>query len=125
MAFEKIKFAIKTWKDAVSGGTPITASELNRIEKGINDCATQTNALGDSVSRKTRMGAELMDAIVSANPSSSMPVQLEVKSSMGSYVLIASMTFIGLYSVDEEKFVWRINVPTVSSDSSMPNDELS
>ena len=71
------------------------------------------------------MGAELMDAIVSANPSSSMPVQLEVKSSMGSYVLIASITFIGLYSVDEEKFVWRINAPTVSSDSSMPNDELS
>ena len=50
MAFEKIKFAMKTWKDAVSGGTPITAAELNRIEKGISDCATQTNTLGDSVS---------------------------------------------------------------------------
>ena len=52
MAFEKIKFAMKTWKDAVSGGTPITAAELNRIEKGISDCATQTNTLGDSVSLK-------------------------------------------------------------------------
>ena len=50
MAFEKIKFAMKTWKDAVSGNTPITAAELNRIEKGISDCAKQTNALGDSVS---------------------------------------------------------------------------
>ena len=50
MAFEKIKFAMKTWKDAVSGGTPITAAELNRIEKGISDCAKQTNDLGDSVS---------------------------------------------------------------------------
>jgi hypothetical protein len=52
MAFEKIKFAMKAWKDAVSGGTPITAAELNRIEKGISDCAKQTNALGDSVSQK-------------------------------------------------------------------------
>lgn len=50
MAFEKIKFAMKKWEDAVSGGTPITAAELNRIEKGINDCATQTNTLGGSVS---------------------------------------------------------------------------
>lgn len=49
MAFEKIKFAMKTWKDAVSGGTPISAAELNRIEKGISDCAKQTNELGDSV----------------------------------------------------------------------------
>lgn len=51
MAFEKIKFAMKTWKDAVSGGTPITAAELNRIEKGISDTAKGVNNLGDSVSR--------------------------------------------------------------------------
>lgn len=50
MAFEKIKFAMKTWKDAVSGGTPITAAELNRIEKGISDTAKGVNELGDSVS---------------------------------------------------------------------------
>lgn len=49
MAFEKIVFAMKTWKDKVSGNTPVTAAELNRIEKGISDCAKQTNALGDSV----------------------------------------------------------------------------
>ena len=42
---------MKTWKDKVSGNTPVTAAELNRIEKGISDCAKQTNALGDSVSR--------------------------------------------------------------------------
>ena len=50
MAFEKIKFAMKTWKDAVSGNTPITAAELNRIEKGISDTAKGVNDLGDSVS---------------------------------------------------------------------------
>lgn len=46
-----VTFAKKLWKDATSGGTPITAAELNRVETGISDCATQINALGDSVSR--------------------------------------------------------------------------
>lgn len=46
-----VTFAKKLWKDATSGGTPITAAELNRMEGGINDCATQINKLGDSVSR--------------------------------------------------------------------------
>lgn len=45
-----VTFAKKLWKDATSGGTPITAAELNRIESGVNDCATQINRIGDSVS---------------------------------------------------------------------------
>lgn len=44
-----VTFVKKLWKDATSGGTPITAAELNRMEGGINDCATQINKLGDSV----------------------------------------------------------------------------
>lgn len=46
-----VTFVKKLWKDATSGGTPITAAELNRMEGGISDCATQINKLGDSVSR--------------------------------------------------------------------------
>ena len=46
-----VTFAKKLWKDKVGGNTPITAAELNRIEGGVNDCATQINKLGDSVSR--------------------------------------------------------------------------
>ena len=46
-----VTFAKKLWKDKVGGNTPITAAELNRIESGVNDCATQINKLGDSVSR--------------------------------------------------------------------------
>ena len=46
-----VTFAKKLWKDKVGGNTPITAAELNRMEDGINDCATQINKLGDSVSR--------------------------------------------------------------------------
>ena len=45
-----VTFVKKLWKDATSGGTPITAAELNRMEGGINDCATKINKLGDSVS---------------------------------------------------------------------------
>lgn len=51
MAFTPVSFVKKIWKDATSGGTPITAEELNRMEDGINDCATQLKNLGDSVSR--------------------------------------------------------------------------
>lgn len=52
MAFTPVSFVKKIWKDATSGGTPITAKELNRMEDGINDCATQLKNLGDSVCQK-------------------------------------------------------------------------
>lgn len=117
-----VTYAKQKWEDAK---TAITAARLNHMEQGISDCATQINTLGDSVSQRARMGAGLVDAMVNANPSSSMPVQLEVKSSIGKYILIASTTFIGLYSSDEKKFIWRINASTVSSDPSMPDGELS
>ena len=45
-----VTFAKKLWKDKDGGNTPITAAELNRMEGGINDCATQINKLGNSVS---------------------------------------------------------------------------
>lgn len=45
-----VTFAKKLWKDKVGGNTPITAAELNRMEGGISDCATEINKLGDSVS---------------------------------------------------------------------------
>ena len=47
-----VTFAKKLWKDKVGGNTPITAAELNRMEGGINDCATQINRLGDSVCQR-------------------------------------------------------------------------
>ena len=45
-----VTYAKKLWKDKVGGNTPITAAELNRMEGGISDCASQINKLGDSVS---------------------------------------------------------------------------
>ncbi|WP_342996985.1 hypothetical protein [Collinsella aerofaciens] len=54
-----VTFAKKLWKDATSGGTPITAAELNRMEGGINDCANQINKLGDSVSPMVLWGKSI------------------------------------------------------------------
>ena len=48
-----VSFTKKTWADGSSGGTPITASELNRMEQGIKDCADGVNDLGDSISHTT------------------------------------------------------------------------
>ena len=45
-----VSFTKKTWADGSSGGTPITAAELNRMEQGIKDCADGVNGLGDSIS---------------------------------------------------------------------------
>lgn len=42
-----VTYAKQKWEDAK---TAITAARLNNMEQGINDCATQINALGDSVS---------------------------------------------------------------------------
>lgn len=43
-----VTYAKQVWQDAK---TAITAARLNNMEKGISDCATQINKLGDSVSR--------------------------------------------------------------------------
>ena len=39
-----VDFTKKTWYDGSEGGTPITAAELNRVETGIDDVVTQSNA---------------------------------------------------------------------------------
>ena len=44
-----VTYAKQKWEDAK---TAITAARLNNMEQGINDCATQINALGDSVSQR-------------------------------------------------------------------------
>lgn len=59
-----VTFAKKLWKDKVGGNTPITAAELNRMEQGVSDCATQINRLGDSVDQVSLNGCKL---VVTAN----------------------------------------------------------
>ena len=43
-----VSYAKQKWEDAK---TAITAARLNNMEDGISNCATQINALGDSVSQ--------------------------------------------------------------------------
>lgn len=50
-----VSFARKTWKDGSEGATPITAAELNRLEKGVSDLTSTVNALRDSVSQCVRV----------------------------------------------------------------------
>lgn len=51
-----VSFARKTWKDGSEGATPITAAELNRLEKGVADLTSTVNALRDSVSQLPAKG---------------------------------------------------------------------
>ena len=106
MAFEKIKFAMKTWKDKVSGGTPITAAELNRIEKGISDTAKGVNDLGDSVSPFT-------DSIVSkitSNVASGILLQIRFTSNDGkAYGFSVLKDGIQLWNFTDSVTIWKIS----------------
>lgn len=63
-----VSFARKTWKDGSSGGTPITAAELNRLEKGVGDLTTAVNALRDSVSQNfIKHGSTISDVTIDAD----------------------------------------------------------
>lgn len=113
MAFTPVSFVKKIWKDATSGGTPITAKELNRMEDGINDCATQLKNLGDSVSQSTTICNEAVRARVGGNMSldKPQPIQVAVQTATSDYALCVQMDGIYLYNDAEEKVIWRITAP--------------
>lgn len=103
-----VTFAKKLWKDATSGGTPITAAELNRMEGGINDCATQINRLGDSVSHCVT-AVKNTAATVSTDLEGSQYVQINVTAPDGNtYVLTAKRDSIGLWDSNKNEFIWQI-----------------
>ena len=109
MAFEKIKFAMKTWKDAVSGGTPISAAELNRIEKGISDCAKQTNELGDSVSRCARVDDMATRGAIGQRGEDVLKIGVVGES--GNYVLcVRKNKALELYDRGNNRSLWTVNL---------------
>lgn len=62
-----VSYAKQKWEDAK---TAITAARLNNMEDGISNCATQINALGDSVSLRIAVDASLKSAkLIHANDS--------------------------------------------------------
>lgn len=106
MAFEKIVFAMKTWKDKVSGNTPVTAAELNRIEKGISDCAKQTNALGDSVSPFTNG----IVSKITSNAATGILLQIRFTSDDGkTYGFSVLKDGIQLWNFNDSATIWKIS----------------
>lgn len=108
-----VTFAKKLWKNAISGGTPITAAELNRMEDGISNCATEINKLGNSVSKSTTIFNEAVRARVGSNMSldKPQPIQVSVQTATSDYALCVQMDGIYLYNDAEEKVIWRITAP--------------
>ena len=75
-----VSFARKTWKDGSEGATPITAAELNRLEKGVADLTSTVNALRDSVSRTVAMDDTVKASIVaSANQKGELEIRFTSK----------------------------------------------
>ena len=101
-----VTFAKKLWKDATSGGTPITAAELNRMEGGINDCATQINRLGDSVSPFTTSGI----SYISSNVKDGIVFYIRLKATdEKEYGISFLRGGIRLYNVTDSVAVWEIS----------------
>ena len=94
-----VTFAKKLWKDKVGGNTPITAAELNRIEGGVNDCATQINKLGDSVSRVPSFWGDVVSIVYGSwgsGEDTSIQVQFCLKDGKSLYVTISKAEGIKL-----------------------------
>ena len=106
MAFAPVSFVKKIWKDATSGGTPITAKELNRMEDGINDCATQIKNLGDSVSQFTNVRI----LYYSSNVNDSIVCYIRLKASDDKEYSISFLKDgIRLYNATDSVILWEIH----------------
>lgn len=49
-----VEYVKTVWEN---GKTALNAARMNNMEQGINDCATQINKLGDSVSQKVPLSS--------------------------------------------------------------------
>lgn len=102
-----VTYAKQVWQDAK---TAITAARLNNMEQGINDCATQINALGGSVSRTAKIEHGVV--IGSLGQSSGDVVKIAIDGSQGQYVFCINMNkSVELYDRGEQKTVWRSYLP--------------
>lgn len=103
-----VSFTKKTWADGSSGGTPITASELNRMEQGIKDCADGVNGLGDSIPPLSFDNVK--SAVIGANPDHANPqlVTLSATNTKGRYTIIATKNGISLWDHQQNKTLWNL-----------------
>ena len=85
-----VTYAKQKWEDAK---TAITAARLNNMEDGISNCATQINALGDSVSQKALTYGECDDANVLANGVYAVRMSKNMPFSYGTLIQLGSPSF--------------------------------
>lgn len=119
-----IGYEAAEWKDLESGGTPIEAADLNRIEGGIvaldqaidgkadqgsvNEALAGKQDSGNYVTFNSASG-QCTDALVSANVGSGQPIFLTTVTDLGRNSLIASSTngYLGLWHNDDSSWHWK------------------
>lgn len=97
--------------DGVAVGDPepmysVLAPAADLMESAAQ-AASDIDDLRDSLSRRVSLSSTVTESHVSANTVDNMPIQLQCSSSIGTYTLICSMTFIGLFDSDKDRYVWR------------------
>lgn len=88
------------------GGTGATSASAALASLGAAS-ASDLDDVRDSLSRRVSLSSTVTESHVSANVEDNMPIQLQCSSSIGTYTLICSLTFIGLFDSDEDRYVWR------------------
>ena len=78
-----VEYVKTVWEN---GKTALNAARMNNMEKGISDCATQINKLGDSVSRQPKISIGIVVVQYSAIQDSRAKLftRAEVNSMFGS-----------------------------------------
>ena len=102
-----VTYAKQKWEDAK---TAITAARLNNMEDGINNCATQINALGDSVSRKATMGTTCRMAQI--DQTATDIIKIIVDGGAGNYVMcLRENKEMELYDRTNGRVLWVSKLP--------------
>lgn len=107
-----ISYTKTNWQDAPSTATPITAAQLNRMEKGIDDCKGQSNSNELAI----KANAEAIQTLESGIQLGSISISdlLLMAHPVGSIYMTTSstspaQTFGGTWERIKGKFIWGID----------------
>ena len=91
-----VEYVKTVWEN---GKTALNAARMNNMEKGISDCATQINKLGDSVSRVPSFYGDVVSTIYcswGSGENTFIQVQFCLKDGKSLYVTISKAEGIKL-----------------------------
>ena len=113
-----VEYTPVKWANGAAGKTPVSAANLDRIEKGVADCAAKANAnaadlrsVRDSVSQRVRTTGTITDSYLSADATLATPqrIKITVTTSDGNqYLAVFADTYVGLYDVVGKRWVWQM-----------------